>query len=267
MKTPVPSNDVDPGLMAANVKDTASFMRTRLADDEKEIATQKERADNAEKLVTELASRLDLEERRMARFMMRVSELEKKVNAAPTEGQSKSNVSTVKIAKPEIPKVAVKLMHSELPATVAKSLESKHVPTHEPHPVTVPSKATASKSKTQETPKWVATADEWKSVMEAMEHRSGLFKPTPVKVPATATKSMESKHIPPKAKASKADLQGSPKPPIAVKLTHSELPAKAAESLESKHMPAQASASKNQLPKVPKSFESKHVIARASARS
>lgn len=133
--------------MAANLKHAAteSFLRARLAADEKEITYQKERADSQEKLVDTLASRLDVEERRMARFIMRVNELEQKVNGntthpsqmdqgsprvLPPPAQSATANIKVSTESSKLPTV-VKLAHSEISPNAAKALESKHMPLDE----------------------------------------------------------------------------------------------------------------------------------------
>lgn len=138
-KNPYPKNS-----MATNLKEAAteSFLRTHLATDEKEIARQKERADSQEKLVEVLASRLDLEERRMARAIMRINELEKKVNGTTKPAsqempamQDKAEVQDSQASRAvqasnntSTRATQVKLTHSEIPVTAAKALESKHTP-------------------------------------------------------------------------------------------------------------------------------------------
>merc|ERR1719160_1765647 len=78
------------GSMAVNLQQAAvqSFLRGRVAAEDKEIAFEKERANTEEEQVAELASRLDFEERRTARLEARVNFLEQSATTSMAKLQA-----------------------------------------------------------------------------------------------------------------------------------------------------------------------------------
>jgi len=189
--TPQSEDHVKLGSMAANLQNAAteSFLRTRLAADEKEIQRQKERGDSQEKLVDILASRLDLEERRMAKFIIRVADLEKKANitaAAPAKGQKMPAQAPAKV-----PQVTMKLSHAEVPATAAKALEAKHTASSTKSTPQQAAKAVADKASSQQLAKSVSQGSPKLPTVVKLAHSE---------IPATAAKALESKHVPSPAK-------------------------------------------------------------------
>jgi hypothetical protein len=104
-------------------------------------------------------------------------ELEKKVNASIRVPIQEKKAQEIVPQKPA-PKVAVKLVHSELPASAAKSLESKHVSTPKPIPANPASKPSGKQDAAKQSPKV--------PVVVKLAHAS---------LPAATAKALESKHM------------------------------------------------------------------------
>lgn len=180
-KIRAPPNGVKARSMSTNLRDAATKtnLRTRLAAAEREIERQKQRADTEEKLVNTLSSRVDVDEKRMARFIMHMAELEKKINGS---------IAT----PPPSPKAkaAVKLEHSELPATAAKALEAKHAPQN----------VDRSSQKVSEAPAKQVLPTVKNVPQKAIGDTTATKPPIVVKlahanVPSRAAKSLEAKHV------------------------------------------------------------------------